>query len=165
MCTGLELLQIAGTAFSVIGQLSQGSQQQDWAEYQAEQARADAQAAREEGQVRAEKVRKLGKRQQSEARAALAAAGAEVGAGTPVVIDTQIGRDAEADAQEELLSGVRSAQRLEQDAAASEIQGSNAMTRSMLAAGGSVASGWRRSRISINDPTNYRDSRLWPEYP
>lgn len=105
-------------------------------------------------------MRKLGKKQQSEARAALAAAGVEVGAGSAVVIDQQIGRNVEADAQEELLSGVRRSQRLEQDAAASEIQGSNAMSRSMLAAGGSVATGWRRSRISINsdDPSNYRDS-------
>lgn len=161
MCISIgTMLSIASTAMSFIGQMSQGQQQQDWAEYQAEQARADAQAAREEGQVRAEKVRKLGKRQQSEARAALAAAGVEVGAGSAVVIDQQIGRNAEADAQEELLSGVRRSQRLEQDAAASEIQGSNAMTRSMLAAGGSVATGWRRSRISINsdDPSNYRDS-------
>lgn len=150
MCTGLEILSAMGTAFSVIGQLSQGSQQQDWAEYQAEQAHADAQAAREEGEVRAEKVRKLGKKQQSEARSALAAAGVEVGAGSAVVIDRQIGRDAEEDAQQEILAGTRRGQRYDQEAEASQIQGRNAMTRSVLGAGGALASGWRRSRLTVN---------------
>lgn len=157
MCTGLEqVLMAVSTGLQVVGQLSQGSQQQDWAEYQAEQARADAQASREEGEVRAERVRRLGHRQQSEARAALAASGVEVDAGTAVRIDQQIGRDTEADAQQELLSGIRRGQRYEQDAAASEIQGSNAMTRSVLAAGGTLATGWRRSRFG--DGSNYRDS-------
>mgnify|MGYP001606835369 CR=1 FL=1 len=158
MC--MSVLSIISTAFSVIGQLSQGSQQQDWAEYQAEQARADAQAAREEGQVRAEKVRKLGKRQQSEARAALAASGVETSAGSAVVIDRQIGRDAEEDAQQEIIAGQRRGQRYDQEASASTIRGENAMNRSLLAAGGSLASGWRPSSLRINydDSTNYRDS-------
>ena len=96
MCiSAMTLFQIAGTVLSAVGQLSRGQQQQDWGEWQAEQARADAQAAREEGEVRSERIRRLGRRQQSEARAALAASGVETGAGTAVVIDRQIGRDAE----------------------------------------------------------------------
>lgn len=165
MCTGLEILSALGTAMSVVGQLSQGSQQQEWADYQAEQARVDAQAAREEGEVRAEKVRKLGKKQQSEARAALAAGGVEVSAGSAVKIAQEIGKNAEEDAQQELLTGIRRGQRYDQEAEASQIQGQNAMSRSVLAAGGSLASGWRRSRLTVNgyggysdDPTNYRDS-------
>lgn len=163
MCISAGLLTMVSTGLQVFGQLMQGSQQQDWAEYQAEQARADAQAAREEGEVRAEKIRKLGRKQQSEARAALAAGGVEVGAGSAVRIDQEIGRNAEEDAQQELLSGIRRGQRYDQEAEASQIQGNNAMTRSVLAAGGSLASGWRRSRLTVNgynpnDPTNYRDS-------
>lgn len=150
MCTGLEILQVVGTVVSAVGQMSRGSQQQDWAEWQAEQSRADAQVAREEGEVRAEKIRKLGRRQQSEARAALAASGVETGAGTAIVIDRQIGRDAEADAQQEIQAGQRRGQRYEQDAEASQIQGRNAMTGSLLAAGGSLATGWRPSRVRVN---------------
>ena len=159
MCISAGMLSMISTAFSVVGSLMQGSQQQDWADWQAEQAHADAQAAREEGDVRAEKRRKLGKTQQSEARAALAASGVEVGAGTAVVIDRKIGRDAEEDAEQERLSAQRRGARYDQEAEATSIQGSNAMSRSVLGAGGSLATGWRRSRLTVNDdPTNYRDS-------
>jgi hypothetical protein len=156
----MTLFQIAGTVLSAVGQLSRGQQQQDWGEWQAEQARADAQAAREEGEVRSERIRRLGRRQQSEARAALAASGVETGAGTAVVIDRQIGRDAEADAEQERLAGLRRGARYEQEGEAASIQGRNAATGSMLAAGATLATGWRPSRIRINsnDPTNYRDS-------
>jgi hypothetical protein len=159
MCSGLEqILMAVSTGLQVVGQLSRGQQQQDWGEWQAEQARADAQAAREEGEVRGERIKKLAKRQQSEARAALAAAGVETGAGTAVVIDRQIGRDAEADAEQERLAGLRRGVRYEQEGEAASIQGRNAATGSMLAAGATLATGWRPSRIRVNDPTNYRDS-------
>jgi hypothetical protein len=158
MCTGLEILQIVGTAVSAIGQMSRGQQQRDWAEWQAEQARADAQAAREEGEVRAERIRRIGRRQQSEARAALAASGVETGAGTAVVIDRQIGRDAEADAEQERLAGLRRGAQRDQEGEAYRIHGRNAATGSMLAAGATLETGWRPSKIRVNDPTNYRDS-------
>ena len=158
MCSGLEqILMAVSTGLQVVGQLSRGQQQQDWAEWQAEQARADAQAAREEGEVRSERIRRLGRRQQSEARAALAASGVETGAGTAVVIDRQIGRDAEADAEQERLAGLRRGAQRDQEGEAYRIHGRNAATGSMLAAGATLATGWRPSSLRLNDPSNYRD--------
>jgi hypothetical protein len=154
MCTGfLEVLSLVGTAMSAIGQLNQGQQQQDYHEYQAEQSRADAQAAREEGEVRADRIRRMGDAQQSEARAALAASGVEVGAGTPVRITQQIERDAEWDARQEMLSGERRGARLDADAEGNRIAGRNAVGSSYLAAGSTVASGWLRSRNSNGNAT------------
>jgi hypothetical protein len=154
MCGGFfEVLQLVGPILSAAGQLSRGRQQSDYYEWQARQSAADAQAAREEGEVRAERTRRAGDRQQSEARAALAAAGVEVGAGTPVRIDQQIERDAEWDAQQELLLGRRRGARLDSDAAGYERAADNAMTGSMLAAGATLANGWRPSSLRVNAPS------------
>lgn len=154
MCTGMEILSMVATGLQVVGQLSRGQQQSDYNDWQAEQSRADAQAAREEGEVRAERVRRAGDRQQSEARAALAAAGVEVGAGTPVRIDQQIARDAEWDAQQEILYGQRRGARYDSDAAGYERAAENAQTGSMLAAGATLLSpGWRPSALRVNAPS------------
>jgi len=139
------MLSMISTAVSVISSLSQASQKQDYYDYQAEQARADAQAEREAADVRAEKIRKLGTKQQSEAKAALAGAGVEVGAGTPVRIAQQIQKNAEEDAQNESLYGQRKGQRLEADAQGYKIAGDNAMDAGMLRAGGSLLTGWQKS--------------------
>lgn len=98
-------MMILATAAQAIGAIRQGNQQAAQAEWQSKQAEADARASREAGEVRAEKVRKAGNVQKSQATAALAASGVEVGAGTPVRIAQEITRDAEADAQAELLTG------------------------------------------------------------
>lgn len=155
MCGPMQVLQIAATVLSAAGQMSRGRQQSDYYEWQAEQSRADAQAAREEGEVRAERTRRAGDRQQAEARAALAAAGVEVGAGTPVRIDQQIRRDAEWDAQQELLTGQRRGARLDSEGAGYEQAADNAMTGSLLATGATLASGWRPSSLAVN---GYRGS-------
>ena len=143
MC--MSALTILSTAFSVIGSLSQASQKQDYYDYQAEQARADAQAEREAADVRAEKIRKLGSKQQSEAKAALAGAGVEVGAGTPVRIAQEIQKNAEEDAQNESLYGKRKGQIKESEAQGYKIAGDNAMDAGMLRAGGSLLTGWQKS--------------------
>lgn len=145
MCTGMEILSAISTAMSVVSSISRGSQQQDYYDYQAEQARADAQAEREAADVRAEKIRKLGTKQQSEAKAALAGAGVEVGAGTPVRIAQQIQKNAEEDAQNESLYGQRKGQQLEADAQGYKIAGDNAMDAGFMRAGGSLLTGWQKS--------------------
>ena len=145
MCISAGMLSMISTAVIVISSLSQASQKQDYYDYQAEQARADAQAEREAADVRAEKIRKLGTKQQSEAKAALAGAGVEVGAGTPVRIAQQIQKNAEEDAQNESLYGQRKGQRLEADAQGYKIAGDNAMDAGMLRAGGSLLTGWQKS--------------------
>jgi hypothetical protein len=151
MCTGLEILMIGSTALSAVNQINQGNQQKEFADYQAAQADADAQAEREMGQVRADKVRKAGRAQQSEARAALAAGGMEVGAGTALTIDEKIALSAEEDALQEILYGSRKGARLNQEAQGSRAAGRNARAAGYAGAAGSVLSagarfygpGWR----------------------
>lgn len=142
MCTGVELfwLMAASTAVSAVSAIQQGKQEEKFAEFQAEQANADAQAEREAGQVRGDKIRKAGKYQQAEAAAALAASGVEVGAGTPIKIDQQIGRNVEQDALNEILFGTRTGTRLDQQAQGSRASGQNAASRGVQKAVGSVLS-------------------------
>lgn len=140
MCTGLEIMAIASTTFSAVSSIAKGQQEQDFANFQAAQANADAQAERESSQVRAQQIRKAGKYQQAEATAALAASGVEVGAGTPLTIDQQIGRNVQADALNEILNGTRSGARLDQQAAGLRASGKNAAAAGVRNAVGSVLS-------------------------
>lgn len=149
MCISAGMMMAISTGFQVFSAISQGNQRADQLDWQARQAGADAQAEREAGEVRADKTRKAGRAQQSQARAALAASGVEVGAGTPVKIVQQIARDAEGDAQSELLSGQDKARRLDSEAAGTSIAAGNARTSGYMKAGGSLlaaaptlAKGW-----------------------
>ena len=134
-------LMIASMAVSAMQSIQKGEQEQDYRNFQADQAEADAQAEREAGEVRASKVRKLGKSTQSEAVASLAASGVEVTAGTPVKIQQQITRNAEEDALNEILYGERKGRRLEQTAASERAAGSRASSAGYMGAFGSVLSG------------------------
>lgn len=140
MCISPFILTAISTGFQIISAISQGNQQAEMYDYQARQAEADGQANRELAEVRADKVRKAGKAQQSQARAALAASGVEVGAGTPVKIVQDIGRDAEADARQELLYGERVASRDQADANAYGMASDNARSSGYMRAGGSLLS-------------------------
>jgi len=141
MCTGVEIFMIASTAFSAVSQISQGQQQKRFNEWQAQQAEADAQAERELGQIQADKTRRAGRSQQSEARAALAAGGVEVDSGTPVRIYQEIDRRAEEDALQQILYGTRKGTRLEQEAASQRIAGDRAEAGGYRGAIGSVLRG------------------------
>lgn len=167
MCTGMEIFTIAATAFQAVSSMSQGSQKQDYydaqaqererqaaveqrnAEFQAQQAEADASAERGAATVRADKVRKQGRQQQSEARAALAAAGVEVGAGTPVAIASTIGRNAEEDALNEIMFGARKADRLDQNAAVTRQYGADAVAAGSASADLSRRAGDNAAREGV----------------
>lgn len=141
MCTGFEWLMVASTAMQTVQSLNKGEQEEDFHRFQAEQANADAQAEREAGEVRAGKVRRGGKSTQSEATAALAASGVEVTAGTPVKIASQITRNAEEDALNEILYGERKGRRLDQQATLERQAGERASAAGTMGAIGSVLSG------------------------
>lgn len=141
MCTGIEIAMIAATAFSAVSAVQQGQQQKKYNEWQAAQAEAEAQAEREMGEIQGARVRRQGRSQQSEARAALAASGVEVGAGTPVQIQGEIERRSEVDALNYILYGERKGARLEQEAAASRLAGKNAQAAGYRGAIGSVLRG------------------------
>lgn len=156
MCTGLEVLAIAGAGMQGFSMLQQGKQASAMANYEAKQAEANAAAERGAAAVRADKIRKMGRMQRSSARAALAASGANVGEGTALVIDQQIGRDAEEDALTEIMTGGRRADALNTQAELSRISGSNARSASYLGAAGSVlAGGYQAARgwkMPASDP-------------
>lgn len=156
------MMMAISTGFQMVSALAQGEQQASQADWQARQAAADAQAEREAGEIRAEKVRKAGRHQQSQARAALAAAGVEVGAGTPVKIVQQIARDADADSQTELLTGAYRGAQLDSESEGMKIAASNARTNSYMRAGGSllqggsqVAKGWKPMNTDSLNPDEW----------
>lgn len=141
MCTGLEIALIAGTAVSAVGAISQGQQAKKMGQFQQEQAAADAQAEREAGQVRADKLRKMGRLQKSEARAALSKSGVVADAGSALEIQSDITMRSEEDALSEILTGTRRSSRLNQEGELSSRAGDNAYTAGILGAGKSVLSG------------------------
>jgi len=150
MC--FEALVIASALMSASSSISQGKQQKNFANFQANQANADAVASREQGEVNAGKIRKAGKYQQAEAISDLAGSGVEIGAGTPLKIAQEIYRRTEADAFSEILTGTRQGSRLDQEATGLRAAGRNAQTAgymkatgSLLSAGATLASpGWPR---------------------
>lgn len=155
---------VGSTALSAINQINQGNQQKKYYDYQAAQSEADAQAARELGEVQAEKIRKAGAGQQSEARAALAASGVEVTAGTPLKIYQEIDRRAEDDAHQAILSGGRQGNRYVSEARGSRMAGEVARSSGYGRASSVLSSGanyyaekWRRRVRPEQDPTPVED--------
>ena len=83
-----------------------GESQNEWNQYQANQAIADANAEKSAAEVHAEKIRKLARIQASEANASLAGSGVEVGEGTAMNINEDIYANAEEDAVMTIFGGV-----------------------------------------------------------
>lgn len=144
----LMMMSIASTAVSTLGALQQGQQQRAYADYQAAQANADAQAERDAAQIHADKIRKMAKTQAGEARAAIAGSGVDVGEGTPVLIDSQIYANAEEDAWTTIFNGNNRGAQLDAQAQGFRISGRNAETASYwnaagTALGGAASIGWK----------------------
>lgn len=159
MCTGLEIIAIAGmvggTAVQLYGQDTQAKQAEANANFQAEQAEADAKAAQAEATLEAERIRKAGKQQRAQAVAAAAASGIDVDSPTAIKIDDTITRNAEEDAMLTIFQGKDRASRMGQQATADRIAGRNARTAgrvnqaSTLLSGAAAATnygqGWKRA--------------------
>lgn len=156
---------IVMAVISAASQMKQGQQAEAMGDWQLAQANADAQAEREAGMVRAEKIRQQGGRDRSAARAALSASGVDTGAGTPIRIEGEIARSAEEDALNEILYGKRRGTRLEQEGQLAAMAGDNRASAattgafgSLLSMGGRMASGWRG--IGTQSPAPVRDGVL-----
>lgn len=132
---------LAGTALSTGAAIQQGEQQKDWNNYQADQAAADSKADREISMLQAEKIRKLAKKQASEATAALAASGVDVGEGTAVKINEEIIGNAEEDAVMTVFGGADRANRGLAESSAYRTKGKQAQNAGYLNAGSSLLSG------------------------
>lgn len=134
-------LMLAATAFNVASSITRGQEEKSYRNFQAAQASADARAEREYSQIQADKTRRAGKSQQSEARAALAAGGVEVDSGTPLRIYQEIERRSEVDALQQILYGDRKGERLDQEASAQRIAGDRAYAGGIRGAVGSALRG------------------------
>ncbi|MCW5643087.1 MAG: hypothetical protein KIT63_13395 [Rhodoferax sp.] len=150
-------LGLAGSAISAIGAISQGQQAKAMGNYQAEQAAADAEAARGQAQVEAAKIRKAGERQRSSAIASMAAAGVDSNVGTADIINKEITAGYEEDAVLAVFGGDTSSRRLIAQGRASKIRGDNAgiagfldAGSSALKAGSAFGKGWR-STVRLTD--------------
>lgn len=141
MCTGLEIALVAGTALSAGGTVMSGMQQRQAANANAELARREADAEKAAAATQAERIRRAGRSQVSQANAALAASGVDLASDTAIRIGEQITRDAESDAYAAIMGGNRNASTRQSEAALSRWQGGNAMTSSLLGAAGTVAQG------------------------
>ncbi|HHH2569381.1 hypothetical protein D3C80_44170 [compost metagenome] len=153
MCTGVEIAAIGASVLAAGGAVYSGQQQKKMSNYQAAQAEADAEASQKAARVEADRIRKAGARQAAAANAAMAASGVETGEGTALRITSGVTEDAEQDAYQTILNGVNSSSRLQAQAEADRITGSNAATAgnisagsSLLSAGGTAYDGWKKAK-------------------
>lgn len=142
----------ASAVYGAYSSVQSGKQAQLNVDAQADQAALDAQTEKSAAQVQAERIRKLARIQASEANAALAASGVEVGEGTALNINREIYENAEEDAALTMFGGSNRAQRLNVDAAnyrtAGRFERSQANGQAgatLLSTAGSMASGWKTS--------------------
>ncbi|WP_431482236.1 hypothetical protein [Pseudomonas solani] len=142
----------AALAVGTYATVQSSRQQAANASAQAEQAALDAQTERSAAVVQAERIRKLARLQASEANAALAASGVDIGEGTPININREITQNAEEDAALTIFGGANRAQRLNTEASNYRMAGSQAKTSGYMQAGANLISsgaqaysGWKSS--------------------
>lgn len=147
------VLAAVGGVMQAKGQMDAGRAQQQTANFNADQDEIEAAQTRQAYREQAEKIRRIGRAQASEARAAYAASGVSIGSGTPVLINEQIQNDTESDAYNTILTGNRRADALEAQAAISRRTGSSMATAgqrgatgSLLSTAGSTYSAWKKNQ-------------------
>lgn len=125
MCTGAEIALIAvaagGTAITV-------KNQKDIADFQAEQAKANAQAEKDAGEIRAEQARERARRIAASARASLAASGLDIDSITGNLINKDIIMRGEQDAFAQTLNAEDRATALRQQADVFKLRGDQAVS-------------------------------------
>jgi len=145
MCTGAELLiagSIASAGVSTVSALSQASQQEATAQYQRDQATADAQTAAISANLQARQIRTATDRQRADARAALASSGVTVGAGTAEQIDQTVNARGEQDALSAIYGGTVKSQQITTAGNLNALQSENAATASRINATTSALNGF-----------------------
>lgn len=148
MCTGTEFggaasdkMIMASSLLSAFGNVQEGRQTQQYDDYRARQAEADAAAERGAAVVRARKVRKAGVLAQGETTAAYGGSGIDVNSGSALAVKEQLSRNISEDATAELLTGERRALSLEAQAEADRAAGRNARASGNLGAARSLLTG------------------------
>ncbi len=169
MGTGVEIAAYAALASAAVGTYSaiqQGNQQKAQADYQAAQAQADADAAASQAQVEAEQIRKAAMKQRAAARAALADSGVNVDVGTAELVQADVQQQGEQDALTTILNGNNARAKLNSQADAFTIAGSNAQTAGYVR-GATTAlsafgrpSGWKTKNPSASSAFSSPDGSL-----
>lgn len=125
MCTGVELALVAG-GLSTAGTLIGVQQQQELADFQAEQATANAETAQQAGEIAAEKTRERARKVAAAARASLAASGIDIGSPSAELINKDILERGEKDAFVQTADAGDRASRLRQQADVFSLRGAQA---------------------------------------
>lgn len=125
-------------AVAAVGAAYGGYTQSQNSKYMAEQANADAEAVKAKGRLEAERIRKEKIKAQSAAKAAAAGNGIDVNEGTAIVINDEIEKAGEYDANIAEITGHNSSQRLKGEAS---VHRNNAKTALIGGAIGAANSG------------------------
>lgn len=147
----------AATAYSVYTTQQSGKQAQLNADAQSDQSKLDADTAASAAVVQADRIRRMARNQASEANAALAGSGVQVGEGTAININEEIIGNAEEDAALTIFNGRNQGARLNTDAANYTLAGQqargNANSQSIgtvLSAGAQAGMAWKASAAGTN---------------
>jgi nicotinamide mononucleotide (NMN) deamidase PncC len=144
----LTLAVVAGSAISAGSALMQGQQAKQTADVNAELARRQGEADKDAAVAQAEQIRKAARYQIGAANVAAAGSGIQIGEGSAGIVNEGIAQRSENDAYMTILSGTRRQSSANNQASLYETQGSNAVTSSLLAAGGAVANGWKTNQLA-----------------
>lgn len=139
MCTGAELALVAG-GLSAAGTVIGVQQQQELANFQAEQASANAETEQQAGEIRAEKTRERARKVAAAARASLAASGIDIGSPSAELINKDILERGEQDAFTQTSDASDRASRLRQQADVFSLRGRQAPLVGALQIGQSAIS-------------------------
>jgi hypothetical protein len=139
-----QALMLGGSVLSGAASIGQGQQQKAAYAAQAQMVENDAAYRADAAKAQAEKIRRMGKAQQGEAKAALAASGVKLGEGTALEIDQDIAQGAQEDSLSSILTGRRALSTADTEASMLRTAGGNAVTNSALAAGATfMKAGWK----------------------
>ena len=128
---------VAAAAVAAVGAAYGGYTQSQNSKYQAEQANADAKAVQAQGRLEAERIRKEKVKAQSAARAAAAENGLAVNEGTAVVINDEIEKAGNYDANIAEITGYNSSQRLQAEASVHKKNANSALIGGAIGAANS----------------------------
>ena len=140
MCDPVTLgyLALGASGISAVSSIQSGRQQEAIADYQADQAEADAETAKQAAQIEGDKHREKVKRLAASARAAIAAAGFSLDSVTAEAINFDIIKRGEEDALINIKDAGDAASRLRAQADALRIGGNNAKTAGYAQAASSL---------------------------
>lgn len=133
MCYPIAILA-AVAAVGAVATVVQAQQQKKAANQQAALVAQQGAEELDAAKARAEKIRRAGRAQRGEAKAALAAAGVKLGEGSALEIDSTIDKRSEEDALSEILSGRRANRSASVQSDLLRQSGENAVTNSYFSA-------------------------------